>query len=84
VAEITLLATGAEHSLSYKSLASPLPVSGYTATIEVTGMVDGWSVITRSGSDRHDCACYRATPRPASTSRAANQRDSASSAAPLT
>ncbi|WP_167772382.1 hypothetical protein [Bradyrhizobium frederickii] len=42
MAEITLLATGAEHSLSSKFLASPLRVLDNTATIEVTGMADGW------------------------------------------
>ncbi|MBR1087036.1 SRPBCC family protein [Bradyrhizobium manausense] len=42
----------AEHSYSYKFLASPLPVSDYTATIKVMAKSDGWSVITWSGSYR--------------------------------
>ncbi|RTM02471.1 MAG: SRPBCC family protein, partial [Bradyrhizobiaceae bacterium] len=44
----------AEHSYSYKFLASPLPVSNYTATIKVTAKADGSSVITWSGSYRPD------------------------------
>lgn len=40
----------AEHSYSYTFLASPLPVSNYTATIKVTAKGDGSSTITWSGS----------------------------------
>ncbi|MBR0780654.1 SRPBCC family protein [Bradyrhizobium iriomotense] len=40
----------AEHSYSYKFLASPLPVSNYVATIKVTAKGNGWSTITWSGS----------------------------------
>jgi hypothetical protein len=40
----------AGHSYSYKFLASPLPVSNYTATIRVTAKRDGLSTITWSGS----------------------------------
>jgi Polyketide cyclase / dehydrase and lipid transport len=43
-----------EHSYSYKFLASPLPVSDYTATIKVTAKGDGSSVITWIGSYRPD------------------------------
>jgi hypothetical protein len=40
----------AGHSYSYRFLASPLPVSNYTATIKVTAKQDGLSTITWSGS----------------------------------
>ncbi|TPQ38642.1 polyketide cyclase [Bradyrhizobium guangdongense] len=40
----------AERSYSYRFLASPLPVSNYTATIKVTAKGDGSSTITWSGS----------------------------------
>ena len=48
--EAQTLRDDAGHSYSYRFLASPLPVSNYTATIRVIAKQDGLSTITWSGS----------------------------------